>query len=330
MSSPTSAAAANMGPSWHEAALRENRQSSFDDLHAVAEDLIRTGVDAQGQDRRFPGRSNGGVLVGAALNQRPDLYSAAIIGSPLVRHEALFAPARRRFLGRRIWRSRQARATGPIMSQIFALPERAHGRPLPGGLLLRLDQGRPGPSRPRAQGGGRLMEYGNRVYFHEYLEGGHRSAPTAEDAKRAALLCAYLSRELIGVLRRHSDRKARAGHRREFVDGHARRFQPSKRWSAIGRRRSASSCPASSPTTAAAAIGSTVGHYTQMIWPTTTRVGCAIASNRRTDYLVCRYSPAGNIDGRAVRVASSRPLVGRAALGRRSSPCRHDACRGGA
>jgi hypothetical protein len=43
-----------------------------------------------------------------------------------------------------------------------------------------------------------------------------------------------------------------------------------------------------------------VGHYTQMIWPTTTRVGCALASTPRTDYLVCRYSPAGNIDGRWV------------------------------
>jgi hypothetical protein len=43
-----------------------------------------------------------------------------------------------------------------------------------------------------------------------------------------------------------------------------------------------------------------VGHYTQMIWPTTQRVGCALASNGRTDYLVCRYSGKGNIDGRWV------------------------------
>jgi hypothetical protein len=43
-----------------------------------------------------------------------------------------------------------------------------------------------------------------------------------------------------------------------------------------------------------------VAHYTQLIWPTTTRIGCAIASNGRTDYLVCRYAPAGNIDGRWV------------------------------
>jgi hypothetical protein len=37
-----------------------------------------------------------------------------------------------------------------------------------------------------------------------------------------------------------------------------------------------------------------------MIWPTTTNIGCALASTPRTDYLVCRYAAAGNIDGRPV------------------------------
>ena len=46
---------------------------------------------------------------------------------------------------------------------------------------------------------------------------------------------------------------------------------------------------------------SDVGHYTQIVWPTTTHVGCATASNRRDDYLVCRYLPAGNIVGTVLR-----------------------------
>lgn len=42
---------------------------------------------------------------------------------------------------------------------------------------------------------------------------------------------------------------------------------------------------------------SDVGHYTQIIWPETQEVGCAVASNRRDDVLVCRYWPAGNVLG---------------------------------
>jgi hypothetical protein len=40
-----------------------------------------------------------------------------------------------------------------------------------------------------------------------------------------------------------------------------------------------------------------VAHYTQIIWPTTTEVGCAVASSATTDYFVCRYAPTGNKDG---------------------------------
>ena len=41
-----------------------------------------------------------------------------------------------------------------------------------------------------------------------------------------------------------------------------------------------------------------VAHYTQMIWKGTTRVGCAIQPAGRMEYLICRYSPPGNVDGK--------------------------------
>ena len=44
-----------------------------------------------------------------------------------------------------------------------------------------------------------------------------------------------------------------------------------------------------------------VAHYTQIVWPATQRVGCATASNRSSDYLVCRYLPAGNVVGVMMR-----------------------------
>jgi hypothetical protein len=39
------------------------------------------------------------------------------------------------------------------------------------------------------------------------------------------------------------------------------------------------------------------GHYTQMVWSSTTQIGCAIGTDANQDYLVCRYSPTGNYIG---------------------------------
>jgi hypothetical protein len=43
-----------------------------------------------------------------------------------------------------------------------------------------------------------------------------------------------------------------------------------------------------------------VGHYTQVIWRTTTHVGCGVATGNGNVVMVGRYSPPGNVDGKSV------------------------------
>ncbi len=71
------------GPGWHQAALKENRQRAFDDFAAVAEDLMKRGITSAPHMGIY-GRSNGGVLTSVSMTQRPDLFNAVVIESPLV------------------------------------------------------------------------------------------------------------------------------------------------------------------------------------------------------------------------------------------------------
>jgi prolyl oligopeptidase len=72
-----------LGEQWHRAGKRENRQNSFDDFIAAAECLISKGRSARGRIA-IGGGSNAGLLVGAAITQRPDLFRAAICLGPLL------------------------------------------------------------------------------------------------------------------------------------------------------------------------------------------------------------------------------------------------------
>ncbi len=71
------------GEEWHRAGMLANKQNVFDDFHAAAERLIADGWTTPGQ-LAISGGSNGGLLVGAALTQRPDLFAAVICSAPLL------------------------------------------------------------------------------------------------------------------------------------------------------------------------------------------------------------------------------------------------------
>jgi len=71
------------GQAWHNAAKRRNRQTAYDDFLSAAEWLIQTGRTTAAKLAIFGG-SNSGLLVGAALTQRPELFRAAVCMVPML------------------------------------------------------------------------------------------------------------------------------------------------------------------------------------------------------------------------------------------------------
>lgn len=179
------------GPRWHQAALRENRQRAYDDLFAVTEDAIARGLSAAGQIA-FRGGSNGGLLAGNALVQRPDLYQAVLIQVPLLdmlRFHRLLAGA--------AWISEygtpENEADRVWLKRYSPYHQVRAGTELPEAFVTtstRDDRVHPGHARRFAH---RLRELGHRVLYFENIEGGHAGAATpAAKAELLALEYSYL------------------------------------------------------------------------------------------------------------------------------------------
>lgn len=123
--------------------------------------------------------------------------------------------------------------------------------------------------------------------------------PLVWDPALAAGAAQYAAVMAQSGLFEHRDRRARPGIGENLAMGARGYFTLETllgTWTAEGRNF----FPGTFPNVSRDGNWLHVSHYTQMIWPTTTRIGCALASGRGGDYLVCRYAPKGNVDNRSV------------------------------
>ena len=185
------------GPAWHRAALKEHRQRAYDDFQAVAEDLITRRVTSP-QRLGIQGGSNGGLLTGVALTQRPDLFGAVVINVPLLdmrRYNQLLAGAS--------WMAEYGNPDKPeewaYISQYSPYQNVRADRQYPRPLFTtttRDDRVHPGHARKMAA---LMLDQGHDVLFYENTEGGHGAGVTPEQqARMIALTYTYLWTQLRG------------------------------------------------------------------------------------------------------------------------------------
>ncbi|MGZ8326985.1 MAG: prolyl oligopeptidase family serine peptidase [Allosphingosinicella sp.] len=184
------------GPKWHQDAQGANKQRTWDDYIAVAEDLIRRKVTSP---RRLGviGGSQGGLLVGTAITQRPELFNAAIVQVPLfdmLRYHVIGAgaswiseygdprkPEQRAWL--EAYSPYQKLARGVKYPMPFIHSSTADDRVTP-------VHGRKAAAR--------LAELGQPYHYYENMEGGHAAAANLpETARRLAMEYVYATQRLV-------------------------------------------------------------------------------------------------------------------------------------
>ncbi|WP_337661002.1 prolyl oligopeptidase family serine peptidase [Erythrobacter sp. Alg231-14] len=184
------------GPSWHQSAIRENKQRTWDDFIAVAEDLTERGYTSP-QNLGVQGGSQGGLLVGTAITQRPELFNAAIVQVPL------FDMVRYHLIGRGAsWigeygdpRIPEQRAWIDGYSP-YQMIEEGVDYPTPF-LWASTADDRTHPAHGR-KGAAKFKEQGHDYYYFEDTVGGHSGGVDNEQrAKIQALQYVYLMQQLM-------------------------------------------------------------------------------------------------------------------------------------
>lgn len=170
------------GPRWHQAALKQNRQRAYDDFAAVAEDLISSKITTP-KHLGAMGGSNGGLLAGVALTQRPDLFNAVVSQVPLLdmqRYNKLLAGAS--WMGE--YGNPDVPAEWDYIKQYSPYHNVKAEVKYPNVLFItstRDDRVHPGHARKMAA---KMLEQGHQnVWYYENIEGGHGGA--ANNAQRA-------------------------------------------------------------------------------------------------------------------------------------------------
>ncbi|MEO0817514.1 MAG: prolyl oligopeptidase family serine peptidase [Pseudomonadota bacterium] len=184
------------GPEWHQAGLKLNRQRIYDDFIAVGEDIIDSGLTTPDK-LGIMGGSNGGLLMGVMLNQRPDLWNAVVVQVPLLdmmRYHLLLAgaswvdeygspdvPEERAFLETiSPYQNFDAEAAYPTPFFVTSTKD---------------DRVHPGHARKMAA---KFEEAGLPFYYFENIDGGHSAAANqVERARRSALEFTYLTKRLM-------------------------------------------------------------------------------------------------------------------------------------
>lgn len=183
------------GPSWHQAALKENRQRAYDDFQAVARDLIAKKVTSP-QHLGIMGGSNGGLLMGVMYTQTPELFKAVVCQVPLLdmlRFHKLLAG--HSWTGE--YGNPDTKEEAEYISQYSPYQNVMKGKNYPHIFFVtstKDDRVHPGHARKMAA---KLEELGYKFDYFENIEGGHGAAANIEQRiYRSTLEYVYLTQML--------------------------------------------------------------------------------------------------------------------------------------